>query len=68
MQNIDGMVRDTIEATNRMNDVINDSIKRIKVISHLPLFPVARSRSPRAHIPPWVIAIGASVVTKDSLV
>ena len=67
MQNIDGMARDTTESTNRMNDVMNDSIKQIKVISQLLLFLVAHSRSPRTHIPPWVIAIGASVVTKDSL-
>ena len=43
-----------------MNDMMKHSIKQIKVLTPLPVFPVSHSRLSRTRILPWVISVGIS--------
>ena len=65
MQDIDAIARGGTGTGDNMNDMIKDSIKQIKVLALLPVFPVSHSRLSRTLIPTWVIAIGTSVVIMD---
>ena len=65
MRDIDTLARGETGTGDDMNDMMKDSIKQIKVLALLPVFPVSHSRLPRTHILPWVIAIGTSVVVMD---
>ena len=68
MRDIDAIARGGTGTGDHMNDMMKDSIKQIKVLALYPVFPVSHSRLSRTHIPPWVIAIGTSVVLMDFLV
>ena len=65
MRDIDAIARGRTGTGDNMNDMMKDSIKQIKVLAPLPVFPVSHSRLFRTHIPTWVIAIGTSVVLMD---
>ena len=67
MRDIDAMARGETGTGDNMNDMLKDSIKRIKVLALLPVFPALHSRLFRTHIPLWLIAIGLSVVVTDFL-
>jgi hypothetical protein len=68
MRDIYAMARGGTETGDDMNDMMQDSIKQIKVLALLPVFPVLRSSLSRTHIPTWVIAIETPVVAMDFLV
>ena len=67
MRDIDAIAQSATGNEDDMNDMMKDSLKQIKVLALLPVFPVSRSRLSRTHILPWVIAIGTSVVVVDFL-
>ena len=68
MQDIDAIARGGTGTGDDMDDMVENSIKLIKVLTLLPVFPVSYSRLSRTHIPPWVITIGTSVVVMNFLV
>ena len=68
MRDIDAIARGGTGTGDNMNDITRESIKQIKVLALLPVFPVSHSILSRTHILPWVIAIGTSVVIMDFLV
>ena len=65
MRDIDAIARVGTGTGDDMNDIMKDSIERIKVLALLPVFPAIHSTLSRTHIPTWVIASGTSVVLMD---
>ena len=67
MQDIDSIARGGTGMGDNMNDMMKESIKQIKVLVLLPVFPVLHLRLSRTHIPSWVITIRTSVAVTDFL-
>ena len=68
MRDIDAIARGGSGTGDNMNVMMKDSIKQIKVLALLSVFPVSHSRLSRMHIPPWVFAIRTSMAAVDFLV